>query len=95
MRDITKIMTGTFVAGAALLVAACGGGISEANNTADANAIGTDVYGTDMNGGMTGNMGDTNMGGTTDGTVSNDLSNASNAVSNAADAVNSAASNAQ
>lgn len=94
MRDITKIMTGSFVAGAALLVAACGGGSSEANNTADANAMGTDVFnteGTDMNGGMTGNMGDTNMGAA----VSNDLSNASNAVSNAADAVNSAASNAQ
>ena len=36
MRDLFKtVMTGSMVAGAALLVAACGGGGSEANNTAN------------------------------------------------------------
>ncbi len=42
MRDLSKVLTGSFVAGAALLVAACGGG-SEANNTAvDTNGLGAD-----------------------------------------------------
>ena len=36
MRDIlSKVVTGSMIAGAALLVAACGGGGSEANNTAN------------------------------------------------------------
>ena len=36
MRDLFKtVMTGSMVAGAALLVAACGGGGTEANNTAN------------------------------------------------------------
>ena len=44
MRDLSKVLTGSFVAGAALLVAACGGG-SEANNTAvDTNGLGTTEY---------------------------------------------------
>ncbi|HEX8642134.1 MAG TPA: hypothetical protein VF704_13400 [Allosphingosinicella sp.] len=64
MRDILKkVTTGAMVAGAALLVAACGGD-NEANNTAvtdlgndtsmDMNMgdMGTDMNGTDMNAGM-------------------------------------------
>jgi hypothetical protein len=43
-------MTGSMIAGAALLVSACGGG-NEANNTAGANALDTGVFPTDgMNG---------------------------------------------
>jgi hypothetical protein len=71
MRDISKIMTASFIAGAALLVSACGGGSNEANNMSDANALGTEVFNTegttDMNGstdmnGMTGgNMGAADM----------------------------------
>ncbi len=79
MRDIlSKVMTGSMVAGAALLVAACGGGGSEANNTADANALGTDVFSTndmnttvDMNAGMNAGGTDMNAGGTTGGTDMN------------------------
>lgn len=81
MRDIlSKVMTAATVASAALLVSACGGGSSEANNMSDANALGTEVFNTegttdlnssmDMNGMSGGNMGSadmnasTNMGGT-------------------------------
>lgn len=79
MRDIlSKVVTGSMIAGAALLVAACGGGGNEANNTVTDNALGTDVYNTmpadnmggDMNG--TGNLGttgtDTGIGNTDTGT---------------------------
>ena len=49
MRDIfTKVMTGSMIAGAALLVSACSGGGGEANNTAMDNGLGTDVYNTEM-----------------------------------------------
>jgi hypothetical protein len=48
MRDIlSKVMTGSMIAGAALLVTACGGG-STANNTATDNGLGTEVYNTDV-----------------------------------------------
>jgi hypothetical protein len=73
-------MTGSMIAGAALLVTACGGG-SEANNTAtDANAMGTDVFnttdmnsglGTDMNAGMGTDMNSTGGMNTTGGTDMN------------------------
>ena len=44
MRDIlSKVMAGSMIAGAALLVAACSGGGNEANNTAGEN-LSTDVY---------------------------------------------------
>ena len=87
MRDIlSKVMTGSMIAGAALLVSACGGG-SEANNTADANAMSTDVFsandmngttdmnsgmGTDMNGGMTTGMNGSSDMNSTGGTTGTD-----------------------
>jgi hypothetical protein len=45
---ISKILTGSMIAGAALLVSACGGGADEANNTAmtDMNATDTMMDGT-------------------------------------------------
>ena len=76
MRDIlSKVMTASAIAGAALLVSACGGGGSEANNMSDANALGTEVFNTegttdlngstDMNGMSGGNMGATDMNSST------------------------------
>jgi hypothetical protein len=74
MRDLfKKVMTGSMIAGAALLVSACGGGEdAAANNTTgnfgDEGLMGNDLGGVDaMNG--TGNLGvDANVavGGTTD-----------------------------
>ena len=89
MRDIlSKVMAGSMIAGAALLVAACSGGGNEANNTA-ADNLSTDVY----------NEMPADLNATTDlnglGNTSTDLSNASNAVDNAADAIDNAQSNAQ
>lgn len=47
MRDIlSKVVTGSMIAGAALLVTACGGG-NQANNTATDN-LSTDVYNADV-----------------------------------------------
>ena len=76
MRDLFKtVMTGSFLAGAALLVAACGGGEStEANNTAgnyagDEALMGNDVTAVDALNGTDANLGtgmDANMGATTD-----------------------------
>ena len=74
MRDLfKKAMTGPMVAGAALLVAACGGGEStEANNTAgnfagDETLMGNDVTAVDALNGTDANLGmDANMGVTTD-----------------------------
>ena len=89
MRDIlSKVMAGSMIAGAALVVAACSGG-NEANNSAESNAMGTDVFAPDNGSGLNGTD---SLGG--NGAVSNDLSNASNAVSNASEAVNAAATNA-
>ena len=76
---LSKIMTGSMVAGAALLVAACGGGGEEAaNNTADVNL--TDV---DMSN-------DTTIMESTNGTDSMNMSTEGldNAATNAADTGN-------
>ena len=97
MRDIlSKVMTGSMIAGAALLVAACGGGETETTNTA-MNGLETDpMYDTGnvtaidgMNGMDTVNGMDT-MNGTT-----GDLNQAANAVDNAAEAIENAQENAQ
>ena len=89
MRDIlSKVVTGSMIAGAALLVSACGGGGSEANNTAGEN-LSTDVYNTEL---PADNLGSDLGNG---GNVSSDLGNASNAVENAADAIDNAQSNTQ
>ena len=67
MRDLlAKVMTGSMVAGAALLVAACGGGgDNTANNTANATAdetlMGNDVTTVDAT-----NAGTANLGAATD-----------------------------
>lgn len=86
MRDLSKVLTGSFVAGAALLVAACGGG-SEANNTAvDTNGLGTTEYNalpadnslpTDINA-----LGTENVGNAVDAGAGNatDTANVSNAL---------------
>ena len=87
MRDLSKVLTGSLVAGAALLVAACGGG-STANNTAtDTNGLGTTEYNalpvdnslpTDVNAvdaGVTGNVADTGVSGNV-----TDTANSSNAM---------------
>ncbi len=66
-----KILTSAMVAGAALMVAACGGGETEANNTAATdlgNDMSMDANMTDM--GMDANMTDMNM--TTDTNMSMD-----------------------
>ncbi len=66
-----KILTSAMVAGAALMVAACGGGETEANNTATTdlgNDMSMDANMTDM--GMDANMTDMNM--TTDTNMSMD-----------------------
>jgi hypothetical protein len=66
-----KILTSAMVAGAALMVAACGGGETEANNTAATdlgNDMSMDANMTDM--GMDANMTDLNM--TTDANMSMD-----------------------
>jgi hypothetical protein len=70
-----KILTSAMVAGAALMVAACGGGETEANNTAATdlgNDMSMDANMTDM--GMDANMTDMNMT-TTDTNVSMDATN--------------------
>jgi hypothetical protein len=86
MRDLSKVITGSMIAGAALLVAACGGG-SEANNTAADNGLGTDVFNeVPADNGGAGLNGTDSLGG--NGSVSNELSNAANSVSNAQEAVN-------
>ena len=85
MRDIlSKVMAGSMIAGAALLVAACSGGGNEANNTAGEN-LSTDVYnelpadgniGGDLN--ATGNLGtgtDLNATGNVGGTTGTDAGN--------------------
>ena len=67
-----KILTSAMVAGAALMVAACGGGETEANNTAATdlgNDMSMDANMTDM--GMDANMTDMNMT-TTDTNVTMD-----------------------
>jgi hypothetical protein len=87
MRDLSKVLTGSLVAGAALLVAACGGG-STANNTAtDTNGLGTTEYNalpvdntlpTDVNvvdAGVAGNVADTGVSGNV-----TDTANSSNAM---------------
>ena len=66
-----KILTSAMVAGAALMVAACGGGDTEVNNTAATdlgNDMSMDANMTDM--GMDANMTDMNM--TTDANMSMD-----------------------
>ncbi len=88
MRDIlSKVMTGSMIAGAALLVAACGGG-SEANNTAEDNGLGTDVYNTEMPADLNG----TDMNGM-DNSLSGDLNQAANAIENAGEAIDNAQEN--
>lgn len=69
MRDIlSKVMTGSIVAGAALLVAACGGGNAANNMATDANTLDTGVYPADngalpLDNGMMDNAGtDANLG---------------------------------
>ncbi|HEY0113902.1 MAG TPA: hypothetical protein VGB59_12250 [Allosphingosinicella sp.] len=77
MRDLfKKVMTGSMVAGAALLVAACGGGEStEANNTAnlttDDALMGNDVTAVDAMNGTDANLGTTDMNATTTTTTTN------------------------
>ncbi|MDP8994422.1 MAG: hypothetical protein M3N07_05465 [Pseudomonadota bacterium] len=89
MRDIlSKVMTGSMVAGAALLVAACGG--NETNNAANTtvdNGLGTTIDAPLDNG-----FGDMNTMG---GNVTGDLNQAENAISNAAEAIENAQSNVQ
>ena len=83
-----KILTSAMVAGAALMVAACGGGETEANNTAATdlgNDMSMDANMTDM--GMDANMTDLNM--TTDANVSMDA----NAMNTTTDAETNAAAN--
>jgi len=68
MRDLfAKVMTGSMVAGAALLVAACGGsGDNTANNTAnvseDTTLMGNDVTTVDATNAVTTNGADANAG---------------------------------
>lgn len=91
MRDIlSKVVTGSMIAGAALLVAACGGGGSEANNTAGEN-LSTDVYNTDL--GTENIGGDLNASGNLGTGAAGDLNAAANAVDNASDAISNAQSN--
>ena len=83
-----KILTSAMVAGAALMVAACGGGETEANNTAATdlgNDMSMDANMTDM--GMDANMTDLNM--TTDANMSMDA----NAMNTTTDAETNAAAN--
>jgi hypothetical protein len=78
MRDLfKKVMTGSMIAGAALLVSACGGGEdASANNTAAGNMMDEGLMGTDntaldaMNG--TGNLG-AEAGMNTTGTTGTDM----------------------
>jgi hypothetical protein len=72
-----KILTSAMVAGAALMVAACGGGETEANNTAATdlgNDMSMDANMTDM--GMDANMTDLNM--TTDANATTDMNTTTN-----------------
>ena len=86
MRDIlSKVVTGSMIAGAALLVAACGGG-NEANNTAVDNGLDTDVYNTEM-------PADLNDMNGMDNSLSGDLNQAANAVENASEAIDNAQAN--
>jgi hypothetical protein len=94
MRSIfKKAMTGSMVAGAALLVAACGGGDTAANNTM-ANDLGADpMYDTnltatdDMNGfgdmNTMGNGMDGGMGGNAIDNAQDHLANAQSELQNA------------
>jgi hypothetical protein len=72
MRDLlSKVMTGSMVAGAALLVAACGGGEdAAANNTAnyatDEALMGNDVTAVDAMNGADANLGATDANMTMD-----------------------------
>lgn len=71
MRDIlSKVMTGSMIAGAALLVAACGSG-NETNNTAIDNTLGTEPFANDLGTNVDmGNFGDTGNVGGVDANVS-------------------------
>ena len=73
-----KILTSAMVAGAALMVAACGGGETEVNNTAATdlgNDLSMDANMTDM--GMDANMTDLNM--STDANMSMDMNTTTDA----------------
>ena len=81
MRDLfKKVMTGSMVAGAALLVAACGGGEDAGANNAmnlatDEALMGNDVTAVDALNGTDANLGtaDLNVGTTTDMNTTTDL----------------------
>ncbi len=63
---LTKVTTASMIAGAALLVSACGG--ETANNTMTTNTMGADTYNS------MGTMGDSNMmGGTMDSNMSGNM----------------------
>jgi hypothetical protein len=69
MRDIlSKVMTGSMIAGAALLVTACGGG-STANNTATDNGLGTEVYNTELPADLNASIGNGSTGNTSTSTT--------------------------
>lgn len=87
-----KILTSSMIAGAALLVAACGGNEAETNNAAMTdlgNDTTMDMNATDM--GMDMNMGDANM---TNG-LEPALENAAEATENASEAIENAQEAAQ
>jgi hypothetical protein len=78
----SKVMTGSMVAGAALMVAACGGGDEAANNAADVNLTEVDM----------GN--DTTVIDATNGTDAMNMSTDTDADVNAADNASADAGNA-
>jgi len=91
MRDIlSKVMAGSMIAGAALLVAACGGGNESTANNTTANGLESEPM---YDGGM-GNGLDAGMGNASDMNMTTDLNQAENAVSNAAEAIDNAQANA-
>jgi len=79
MRDLSKLVTGSMIAGAALLVAACGSNEdASVNNTAlnveETMPVTNDMTGIDAMNGTDANLGamdSTNTGTTTDTTVTN------------------------
>ena len=88
-----KILTSSMIAGAALLVAACGGNEAETNNAAMTdlgNDSTMDMNATDM--GMDMNMGDANMTGNG---LEPALENAAEATENAQEAIENAQEAAQ
>ncbi len=88
MRDIlSKVTTASMIAGAALLVAACGGETETTTDNVIANDLGTDLYGNEMDMGNDLGMGndmDTGNG------VDTALDNAAEATENASEAIENA-----